>query len=302
MLLNNNISNLDYYNGNGYFNFYLFWEYNKVNKDLNSIEYTQEFILNTFNINKLLKDFNNLFSVNNINEISIYTLKEYILYNDVEGLKSFDFYNYNYMLNFMIEQKYRYRFYFKDEGNDVDASKQKINNNDKKIKEDLDIYNRYKNEIELKNLKRKSAGPTFYIRKKKTKQIFKKGRILYYDEFDDVFVHEYNQLEVTDDEDDNVLQVADKEEGKAKKSQIINLVEIKLNLVTEVHRNFRQWASDLGFNNAYKECKKTFENIIVDISHPIWDSNRQYFPNTKVFNRYISHLNDEEKDAIFNVY
>ena len=110
------------------------------------------------------------------------------------------------------------------------------------------------------------------LEKKKKKTVTKRGRILYFDEYDDTYVYDNFTIDITDEEDENKDENKNNDiqnKAKVKKSQIINIQEIKRNVVSEVHKNFRQWSSDLEFHKAYIECQKTFDTILPNLSHPI---------------------------------
>jgi hypothetical protein len=69
-----------------------------------------------------------------------------------------------------------------------------------------------------------------------------------------------------------------------------------------VHKEFIQWASDLEFNKAYKNCKASFNDVLFNLAHPIWDESRSYFKNEVVFLNYVKRLTEDEKLEFFNIY
>ena len=111
---------------------------------------------------------------------------------------------------------------------------------------------------------------------------------------------ESEEIEVTDNEDnENVV-----EHNKQTDSIILDQerIERKIDLISYILSEFRQWASDLEYNEAYQHCRKTISDVLVDYKHPIWDDYRSYFPNELYFLKYISKLNEEQKETIFDNY
>ena len=103
--------------------------------------------------------------------MTFYTLQEFIIYNDIENLQSFDTFNYDNFLNFMIQQKSKFKFYFKEKNDVIIDDKKNL-----KVKEYTDALDyKNKNKINLKKFKkRKSAGAAFFVREKKKKNSYKK--------------------------------------------------------------------------------------------------------------------------------
>lgn len=314
--LNNAISNLDQYNG--YFNLDNFnLELIKLNK--HQIYFKQEFnLLDMFNINKLLYHFDSLFTVNNIKGLRFYSLNEFILYNENNLEELNNCYNYNMLLTFMLKQSYRYSFCFNQDTNQDINKQQKIDQ--KLIVKDFEDLIGLKNN-NLKYIKRKSAPSILYNKKKKTKiikKIINKG-YLELEEFnwdnenqedaDDVN-YKYGKveiLEVTDSESEEKDKKEELELQKSKNKQVIkkvnkNIFEIKQKVMSDIYKNFIQWASDLDFCKAYFDCKEHFDTVLFDLQHPVWDEHRLYFSSDIVFKNYINRLNEEEKESIFNIY
>jgi hypothetical protein len=214
ILLNQCISDLDCYNG--YFNIDLL-----LNSDINYFE--NEFnILNIFNIEKLLKDFNNIFSINHIEELKFYSLDKFITYHNFNDYKSLDFISYNDLLNFMIQQDLKY--------NDI-KNANTINENEKDVKSNLFLI-KDDNFILKKQkllLKRKSANASLYIKKKKTKII----KVITDIDFED---YVYTEKEVTDSDSDD----SEKDSEKEKKLKTDIYQQVKLNVVSNINKKFRQ--------------------------------------------------------------
>lgn len=302
--LNNAISNLDQYNG--YFNL------SKFNGDIifqNHFE--QEFnLLDMFNNNKLLYHFDFLFTVNNIKGLRFYTFNEFILYTENNLNLLNNCYNYNMLLNFMLEQSYRYSFYFKNKN----SNQQESANNQKLMIKDFEDLISLKN-TNFKYLQRIKSAPSILYKKKKkvkiVKNLINKG-FLELEEFN------WNN-ETQEDADDvnykygkvDILEVTDSEdefnESKQKSVQLNikqnrNIFEIKQKVMSDIYKNYIQWASDLDFRKAYFDCKNHFNTVLFDFQHPIWDEHRSYFGSNVIFLNYIKRLNNEEKESIFNIY
>ena len=309
--LNNSISNLDQYNG-----FFNLDNFNLNNISQNCLNFDTELnLLDLFNFNKLLYNFDFLFTINNIKGLRFYSLHEFMLYNELNNFEAISTCsNYNMFLIYMLKQNYKYNSLLKS---DEIVSTQQNN----KVKDYEDLIGLKKKKV----IKRKSAPTLLKIKKRKTKiiKVLTKA-ILYPEDFKDngdenqseddtqyqndeyesggVF-YKYADLEVTDSESDTNLDVNNNNtildtDTVVKK----NILEIKADVISNVHKNFRQWASDLEFRKAYFNCKKKFNNILLDYTHPVWDEHRAYLKNEIIFAQYVKRLTDQDKEAIFNIF
>jgi hypothetical protein len=232
-----------------------------------------------FNINKLLDNFNFLFTINNIKGYRFYSLNEFILYNEFDNFKSFDVCNTHHMfLTHMLEQRFRYSFYFnKDNLNNVKK-------NDLIIKDYESLIDSQK---EIKNIKRKSAPTRLKnkIKKKKFIKILVKTEYTaedlkhgyeeeedsnegLNDEYGTDIHYKYDKLEVTDSDES---EVSEKEQISIIKTNNVvnNIIEIKNQVAGNLHKDFIQWASDLEFNKAYINCKTSFNTALFNLAHPL---------------------------------
>lgn len=312
--LNNSISNLDQYNG-----FFNLDKFNIETLNQNYFNFDEEFnILEMFNINKLLYNFDHLFSINNVKGLRLYSLKEFILYNESNNFESFYICsNYRMYLTYMLKQSCKYDFYF----NNGKTSDFKKNEEYKDLKaKDYETLIGIKKKV--KNLRRQSAPSIFKKKPKKTKiiKILVKTELqpedfkdygadestddeYQNDEYGTDVHYKYANIEVTDSEDsidDNAILINKKIDKKKKENR--NLLEIKNNVVSNVHKNFRQWASDLEFRKAYFNCKDVFNTVLFDYNHPIWFDHIHMFPDKAKFLRYVNSLDDQDKLSIFNIY
>jgi hypothetical protein len=78
-------------------------------------------------------------------------------------------------------------------------------------------------------------------------------------------------------------------------------MEKKINLISNLITEFRQWASDIEYIRAYQECKLTFDDILLTFEHPIWDDLRSQFKNYKHFLYYVTNIPEQNKEEMFNV-
>ena len=119
----------------------------------------------------------------------------------------------------------------------------------------------------------------------------------------DVLHYKYAYIEVTDSESsDNEITNDDNDDDIIVKEEKKNILDIKDDVVSNVHRNFRQWASDLEFRNGYLNCKKEFNKVLFDYNHPIWIEHKHMFPNEALFLNYVNRLDELDKLSIFNIY
>lgn len=296
-LLDYCISNLDNYKG--YFNLDFFNGNSFTNVDyLNTFnDISNSNILTMFNIDKLLLNFNELFTINNLsnkNLFKFYSSKEFLLLYDE---KNEDITNSQNLLHSMLIQSYRYDILNIDYSN-LHIKKPKIEIEFKQSKDTDDLYHK-----EKKIIKRKSVSEPLITLKKKTKKIKKKNSKNELLEDNDIWTiinSDSEEIEVTDSEDtrdiiDNNVNANDNVVDQA-------LIEKKADLITFLLSEFRQWASDIEYNEAYQHCRQTISDVLLDFNHPIWDDYRSHFPNELYFLRYISKLNEEQRETIFDNY
>jgi len=207
--------------------------------------------LELFNINKLLYNFDYLFTINNIKGLRFYSLQEFMLYNESNDFESLHLCsNYNLFLIHMFKQNYKYDLFLKQnkqEHQDV--------NNDKilvlKDYEDLLLQKK------IKNLKRKSA-PTVLKNKKRKKKIIQilvetdlnftdynydneEENYIQVNEYGGVNYHKKVDLEVTKSESESESENENENENESEsESNKKNILEIKAAVVGNVHKNLRQ--------------------------------------------------------------
>lgn len=269
ILLNDLISSLDQYEG-------YFCLENCISN--NNLEFN---ILKMFNMDKLLMDFDFLFTVNNIKGLTFYCYNDLKSYADLNSIEfKYNISSYNEFIRYILIENYRLKNFEKLQ------KKKKLDIKNIITTKDFEFLFEKNTKIENEKLKEKrKSSPSFFF-----KSQYKKNK-LKYDKINnkkDIFI-------INEEEFFNQLDFTVKKED-------LDLQEIKAKVVSEIHNNYRQWHSDLEFNQAYNKCKKAFDSVLYNFDHPIWDEHREMFAHKIIFLNYINRLNEEEKLSIFHVY
>lgn len=117
--------------------------------------------------------------------------------------------------------------------------------------------------------------------------------------------------DVTDDDEDVTKQVEEEVEFASEEDELQKEAERleaekrvmhQSSLITILLRDFRQWYSDIEFNEAYLKCKSDFDIVFYQFDHPIWDDIRNQFVNEIHFYRYVTSIGSEDKQIMFDNY